>query len=60
MSKKECNHEFVIERGPYLTKAIDNAYKDINPEEATRRLKLAILKVAAEECMYGKKKEEEK
>ena len=51
---KECNHEFVIERGPYLTKAIENAYKDINPEEASRRLKLAILKMAAEENMYGK------
>lgn len=52
--EKECNHEFVIERDPYLTKAIENAYKDINTEEAARRLELAILKMAAEEDMYGK------
>lgn len=54
MNDKECNHEFVIERGPYLTKTIENAYKDINTEEASRRLELAILKMAAEEDMYGK------
>ena len=51
---KECNHEFTIERGPYLTKAIENAYKDITPEEASRRLDLALLKKAAEEDRYGK------
>lgn len=53
MSDKECNHEVVF-GGPYLAKAIENAYKDINPEEAARRLELAILKMAAEEDMYGK------
>lgn len=49
--EKECNHEVVF-GGPYLTKAIENAYKDINPEEAARRLELAILKRAAEEDRY--------
>lgn len=58
MNDKECNYEFVIERGPYLTKAIENAYKDINTEEASRRLDLALLKKAAEEDRYGKEEEE--
>lgn len=54
MNENKCNHEFVIERGPYLTKAIENAYKNIDPKEAEERLKLAILKMAADEVMYGK------
>ena len=57
MKEKECNHEFTIERGPYLTKAIENAYKDISHEEAARRLELALLKMAAEENRNGKEGE---
>lgn len=57
MSDKECNHEVVF-GGPYLAKAIENAYKDINPEEAARRLELAILKLKEDtkekEVHYGR------
>ena len=54
MNDKECNHEFVF-GGPYLAKAIENAYKDMNPEEVSRRLELALLKIKVD-TMEGEKK----